>query len=316
MLHQGEIICQDTSGGIAIDVVNGEITVDNCDIGYGDGADGVVLRDGVSTCRIVDSRFEWPSQDAGKYPIKILDGSTNHYIAGNFYTVGCTVPNVFVETPADTQYIQLDAYARFDSAPDGSAVLNTPTSLNGSVTAIDPVLVAADATNAVAVRHADLSPFVRIDTSSDQVWVANGAQVALFSDALNTMTLSMSGQDGSITVSGPLISDGSAPTISVGAAAGTGATAAIFGTDTAGVIRLTTGTSPTTGQLFEIVWSSPKPSENYAVVLTAASATAVTGLQRFYMDQDNGTDTLIDAIATTALTASALHRIYYQVISF
>jgi hypothetical protein len=184
------------------------------------------------------------------------------------------------------------------------------------VTATNPVLIANDATNALAVRHTDLSPFMRIDTSTDQIWVANGAQVALFSDALNTKTLSMSGQDGSITVTGPVISDGSAPTISVGAAAGTGAAAAIFGTDTAGVIRLTTGTSPTTGQLFEVSWSVPKPSENYAVVLTAASATAVTAFQRLYMDQDNVADASIDAIATAALTASAVHRFYYQVISF
>jgi hypothetical protein len=316
MLFQGEVICPDTSGGIAIDVIDGEITVDNCDIGYGSGADGIVLRDGVSTCRIVDSRFEWPDQDAGKYPIKILDGSTNHYIAGNYYTVGCTVPNVFVETPENAQYLQLDAYARFDDLPDGSAVLKTDTLLNGNVTATNPVLVATDATNAVAVRHADLSPFVRIDTSSDQLWVANGAEFALFSDALSTKTLGMSGQDGSITLTGPIVSDGSGPSVSIGAAAGTGAAVAIFGTDTAGVIRLTTGTGPATGQLFEITWSSPKPSDNYAVVLTAASATAVTGLQRLYMDQDNVTAASIDAIATTALGASAVHRFYYQVISF
>ncbi|MGH2548319.1 MAG: hypothetical protein ACRDHN_02965, partial [Thermomicrobiales bacterium] len=64
-------------------------------------------------------------------------------------------------------------------------------------------------------------------------------------------------------------------------------------------------------------WAVAKPvGDNYAVVLTAANSSAVTAMQRVFVDQDNATSAAISVIATTALPASQFFKFYYQVISF
>jgi hypothetical protein len=92
-------------------VVEGEITVESCDIGYGALSHGIVLRKGASACRVVNSRFEWDNQAPEKYPIRIDEGSLYHYIVGNIYTDACTVPNVYDANGARANSKQLDAYA-------------------------------------------------------------------------------------------------------------------------------------------------------------------------------------------------------------
>jgi hypothetical protein len=279
-LSQGEIICRDASGAIGIDVIEGEITVESCDIGYGDASDGIVLHEGASACRIVNSRFEWDAQDSGKYPIKIEQGSLYHFIVGNIYTDACTVPNVFDENGVDARSVQIDVYDHSDIAPIGAPIFNQESA------------------------------------NFNDVRVGRGSEVELFSDDFSTSTMALDGTDGTISLAGNIISTADAPTFAVGSAAGTGGSVSFFGTDMSGVIRVDTGTSPTTGQLLHITWANPKPSENYSVVLTAASSGAVTAMQRVFVDQDNATDTDIWIVATTALPASQFFKFYYQVVCY
>jgi hypothetical protein len=280
-LSHGEIICKDASGAIGVEVIEGEVIVDTCDIGYADQSHGIVLRENAGSCRIVNSRFEWDDQGSGIYPVLIEEGSLYHYIAGNIYTDACSVPNVFDANGASGRFVQIDGY-------DHSSV------------------------GAIATPK-----FNEANSNFYDVRVGRGNDVELYSDNFSTSTLTLEGSAGALSLDGFIYSTGSTPAIAANAAAGTGGSAVVFGTDTSGIIRVDTGTGPTTGQLFTLTWTSAKPSsDNYAVVITAANSNAVTAMQRIFMDQDNATDTTISAVAVTALPASQFYKFYYQVISY
>lgn len=284
-LREGEIDCRDASGGIAVDVVQGQITVDACDIGYADASDGIVLRDGADSCRVVNSRFEWDDQDSGKYPVKILNGSQNHYIVGNIYTDACGRPNVYVENIDATKYIQIDAYARTGTLGNGGPAVN-------------------------------VGDFFRVDGVNEQVMLGDSANLTLYSDAYSTSQLAILGANGSITPKSSIQTTGLAPSGTPGAAAGSGGAVSIFGNDTNFMFRLDTGTSPTTGTLFTITWKTAKPSDHYTVVLTAASENSVAALQRIYVDQDNATGTTVDIVAIAALPAEDFFKFYVHVLQY
>jgi hypothetical protein len=75
------------------------------------------------------------------------------------------------------------------------------------------------------------------------------------------------------TMTGPhYASNGSAPTVTVGPAAGTGATATVAGTDTAGVISLVTGAGPSTGLLLTVAYTSSYPTGSVVIVNAANPA--------------------------------------------
>lgn len=284
-LVRGEIFGKEAMGAVAIDVIDGEIIVDSCDIGYANQSDGIVLHANSGGSRIINSRFEWSDQDSGKYPIQILTGSQNLFIADNLYTDGCSQPNIYVQTPDTTRYLQMDAYARTSTGGAGSPTFN-----NGD--------------------------FFRLDAVNEQVMVGDGASIGLFSDAYTTSQLNVRATDGALNPKASILTNGSTPQITPGSAAGTGASAVIFGNDTTGILRLDTGTSSTTGTLFTITWASAKPSDAYAVVLTAASSGSVVAMQRLFVDQDNATSTSIDVVASTALPASNFYKLYYHVIQY
>lgn len=314
-LFQGEIICKDASGAIAIDVVEGEITVESCDIGYGDQSDGIVFRAGASSCRVVNSRFEWDDQASGKYPIKIEEGSLFHYIVGNIYTDDCTVPNVYDENGASGRSIQIDPYSNNGVLTVGSPIFNANVYFQQNPVFAGELYIPMDANTVFGIADGNDIPAFSVSTNFDRVRIANGTYLEL-TDGTGTPTIALTPSDGAVTWAGNMITTGDAPTVTVGVAAGTGANVSVFGSDTAGLLVLNTGTSPSTGTALTFTWSTPKPSENYSVVLTAASASAVTALQRVYADQDNATNAAITVVASTALPASSNIRIYYQVISF
>jgi hypothetical protein len=285
-LLRGEVLPADTAGAIAVDAVDAdELIVDGCDFGYANSADGIILRANASSARIINSRFEWGAQSSGKYAVKILDGSQNHFLAGNIYTDGCSRPNVSVATPDTTRYLQLDAYARNAVADSGAPTVND-------------------------------GDFFRLNAATETVMLGDGANLTLYSDAYTTRQLTVQGSNGALVPKSSLIATGSTPMATVGAAAGTGATTTIFGSDTTGIVRVDVGTAPTTGTLFTLTWATAKPSSLYAVVLTAASSNSVVAMQRLYVDQTGATATAVNVVATTALGASAFYKFYYHVIQY
>lgn len=91
---------------------------------------------------------------------------------------------------------------------------------------------------------------------------------------LNATTLTASG--GSITAA-KVLGGGSAPGIAAGAAAGTGPTISITGTDTAGRIAITLGTSPgTNGVLATITFAAAFAAAPYVSLTPSCSAAAST----------------------------------------
>lgn len=112
---------------------------------------------------------------------------------------------------------------------------------------------------------------------------------------------------------------GAAPTLVKSVGSGTGATHAIVGSDTAGLIRLTTGTVPTASALVaQLVYAKAWPSGTIPIcVLTPASdtAAALSGTGNVWADYNNSNNTYAEIrVGSTALAASTLYRWHYHVI--
>jgi hypothetical protein len=122
---------------------------------------------------------------------------------------------------------------------------------------------------------------------------------------------------GNLTVAGTATSShasgsGAAPTAVAGTGAGTGGTVTVAGTDRAGVITITTGTTP----LLNAVIATMTFSVNYAtapnVILQQATASAsnLSGIP--YVTTT--TSTFVTNSATTPLTASTVYKYYYVIV--
>ncbi len=70
---------------------------------------------------------------------------------------------------------------------------------------------------------------------------------------------------GSYVAIGPVRPTRAAPTVTVGAAAGGGATATVSGTDEFCRVTLNVGTSPATGTLFTLTWANARRSAAYGI---------------------------------------------------
>ena len=103
---------------------------------------------------------------------------------------------------------------------------------------------------------------MRVDTSG-ALQVANDAFTAVILQLTDT---------------GHLLSQGTAPTVVANAAAGTGATATVAGTDVCGIIHLTTGTGASAGLLCTLTFANSWASSPNAVVSKAALAAGLTDL--------------------------------------
>jgi hypothetical protein len=115
-----------------------------------------------------------------------------------------------------------------------------------------------------------------------------------------------------LEVSGHIITSGNAPAIVAGTAACTVPTVAVAGTDTAGLISVTTGTGcGATGTMATISFSSAYGSAP-RVVLTPADANAANLL--YYYDAATANTTSFELKTGTAPANATLYRYSYQVI--
>ncbi len=105
-----------------------------------------------------------------------------------------------------------------------------------------------------------------------------------------------------------IISNGVAPTVAAGAAAGTGATVSVVGNNISGTITVTTGTSPTAGTLVTLTFALPYTTAP-RVTLEAGNASAA-GLTRYVTP----TTTNFGLNSSAVPAASTTYTFYYQVI--
>lgn len=119
---------------------------------------------------------------------------------------------------------------------------------------------------------------------------------------------------GSITVNGHIISGGSTPAIAAGAAACTTPTVSVNGTDTAGLITVTSGTGCSTGGKLATITFNTAFGTAPRVVLTAAG-TSAAGLH-YYVDNATIATTSFDVTtqAGDTITDATAYRWYYHVI--
>ncbi len=154
-LTEGEIICRDAAGGIAINAIEAQFTVEKCDIGYGNASAGIVIGAHADNTRIVNSRFEWDSQTSGVYPISIATNSFFNYMVGNIYTDGCQIPNVYDANGANARYQQLDAYAHFNDIPWGSPVFDVPLMFRQNPIFAGELYIPRDANSVLGIAKAN-----------------------------------------------------------------------------------------------------------------------------------------------------------------
>lgn len=113
------------------------------------------------------------------------------------------------------------------------------------------------------------------------------------------------------------ISQKSAPTIAVGAGAGTGATVTVDGNDIEGIITLTAGTSPTTSAtVFTLTFFDSFSTAPKGVMLVGASETVATlpaGRQPFFLSVSTTTFVVENADAN-GLVSATVYKYAYRVI--
>jgi hypothetical protein len=103
------------------------------------------------------------------------------------------------------------------------------------------------------------------------------------------------------------------PTIAAGAAAGSGPTVSISGTDRRGLATITTGTATTTGTLVTITFSATLASAPKSITLTPANAATATLIADFYASSSNVTTAHFTIDAATAATISTTYLLWYRV---
>lgn len=121
---------------------------------------------------------------------------------------------------------------------------------------------------------------------------------------------------GVLNVIRPIAFTSTTPSYTLGTGAGTGASCTITGSDAAGYISITTGTTPTAGgDVVTISFSSTLTNTPTSVQLTAAGENAAVDYNKVFVDQSSSSTSsvLIKNISTTALQASTTYKFYYTI---
>lgn len=112
-----------------------------------------------------------------------------------------------------------------------------------------------------------------------------------------------------LTISNHIITSGSAPTTSAGNALGTGGTASINGSDTAGNININTGTSPSAGCYLTISFSKTFSSTPYIVVTPVGSSASG---QSYYINRTTSSFTLCTSSTPPAQASFSFNYIVFD----
>ena len=134
----------------------------------------------------------------------------------------------------------------------------------------------------------------RTDGREESMWIARTATAAGWTPMLDRGT--------------------GTPIATPGAAAGTGATVTVTGTDTAGTIELSPGTGGTTGGLISVQLSQARSTVPQAVILTPGSTAAAAAAANVVVHTSSMTVSAFAVSATTSALGAGLHRWHYLVV--
>jgi hypothetical protein len=210
------------------------------------------------------------------------------------------------------------------TATNGDGVSGNPTlSLPAAITLPGTLLI--NTASATAFRVQDGSGnniFVLNESASPGVAAfEQGVPVDFFSDQATTRKVRIDSSNGDITTVGSFVNHlkvkGSAPGVAVGAAIGTGGSVgvAIVGTDQAGKITITTGTTTlTTGTAATITFNVARPDANYVILMTPGSATAGTNAVQFRATVSSSSAWTI--AYTVAPASGAVYVWHYEILEW
>jgi hypothetical protein len=157
--------------------------------------------------------------------------------------------------------------------------------------------------------------YVCRETATDGTyeWLALTDDVTVTNLTVNSDTTLGNGDEDTTTIRGHLVFDGTAPTITAGAAAGTGATVTKAGTAASFRVTLTTGTGAGIGTLFTVTFARAFASAEYEAVFSAGDADAALSISKCYVDVENQTLSHFDVLVHTALADSTSFRFNFHV---
>ena len=161
---------------------------------------------------------------------------------------------------------------------------------------------------ATAQTYSTIADF---NSTTASTWTFKSATNITGSVGINTASPSYK-----LDVNGParaihFIGGGSAPTLAAGTGAGTSPTVSIAGTDTAGTITVTTGTSPATNAtIVTVTFATAYASGPYCLVTPANAATAALGSAAAFVSSSSTTTFLLTSNAV-ALAGSTTYVWYF-----
>ncbi len=233
------------------------------------------------------------------------DSGFSPLILGDFDEIDALAPvgGLFVSTheqPSSTLLVDISAgqYVK----PDGTVGTYAGVASQAITTATTKMLyLDGTASWALVVGSAyPATPHIRLATV-----VAGATTISSITDT--RQSVSIAGQ--SIPAVTHLISTAaSAPTIAAGAAAGSSPTVAVTGTDLAGLISITTGTTATTGILATVTFNVTFGSAPRAILLTPANANAAGVAAKVFADVSSVTTAHFTLDAGVALTDATLYK--------
>jgi hypothetical protein len=229
----------------------------------------------------------------GRIPVKVTnDNGAIH--AGDFLTTS-TIPGVAMKATRPGQVIGR-ALADYDGPGQGVVLMFA------SQQWADPRDPDGQQLQSDLLQSANITNLTAASATIDSLTVTNNA--TFLGDVVVHGSVSVA----TLTVNGHIITGGDTPTAS--AAACSGATTEISGTDTAGTISVTTS-GGCSGELAKITFAKAFGATPHVSLTPANAATAVT---QAYVDSDNTSATSFTIATPTTINGSTTYRWYYQVL--
>jgi hypothetical protein len=206
---------------------------------------------------------ERPLALSGRVPVKVSD--MNGAIEPGDYLTTSSIPGLAMKATEAGAVIG-KAMTAFTGA-DGSTCSDNTSYMCGTVTvfidntqydpstAADEVMQGGDATlDTLSINGALSAASINVGgmATMHELMVIGDASVGGNLSIGGTLSVSGSTSVVDLSISGHLITTGSAPTVASSSAAGTGATVMVTGDDTAGTITVTTGSNPSAGSMANV----------------------------------------------------------------
>lgn len=236
--------------------------------------------------------------------VAVLDATNGVYAQGFNHSIFLTQRSLNFFSTAVGKYTHANDSAYFSVAPIKIGKLTSTSRQFGSTYV--GLSGGSDSSGRIVVQDTANATIITLSSASTS---------AILTCASTTNTSIVSSSTG--LTSFHIIGNGSAPSIAAGSGAGTSPTISVTGTDLAGYITVTVGTSPGTGTLLgTITFATAYGSAPRCIVLAPANKESqnLSGLSMPYVSQSGILTTGFPISIQNALTATTTYQFYYQVI--